>query len=223
MLSNEQSERLEFLRLKLDDGIITVEELREFCFLNFPPREGMHIMPIEHFIPDDTIVAFDWLCNWWILPEYPKHLPKPSLLAFLWAIYIPLDTQGVPITTKFMEFVAKGRAYCEANGLNPDQPMSNDDTLRKARNRTRMARARAARKVPDRELPDPAIKGKVRLLEANIQKIKEQAKAEDIRCRDNVVKYQQLMVEAATERKAVAQQHRDAIDAVRIQITNLTQ
>lgn len=217
------TERLELLRAKLDDGIITVDEVREFCTLNFPVREGMRLMPVLEFIPDDTIIAFDWLCNWWILPEYPRELPKPNLLAFLWAIYVPLDNPGTPITTKFVEFINKGRAYCEANGLNPDQPMTNDDTLRKARNRTRMARARAARKVPDKELNDPTLKRQVRELEAQIQRLKELAKSDDIRCRDAVVNYQQLMVDAATERKAVAQQYRDTIDALRNQISNLTQ
>jgi hypothetical protein len=216
-------QRLELLRVILDDGLITIEELREFCSLNFPPREGMQLIPIEHFIPDDTLQAFDWLCNWWILSEYPRELPKPNLLAFLWAIYVPLDSSGGPVTSKFMEFIAKGRAYCEANGLNPDQPMANDDTLRKTRNRARMAKARAGRRVPDREMPDPTLKAKVRTLEANIQRIKELAKVEDILCRDAVLDYQQKMIEAATERKAVAQRHKDIIDEVRNQIKALTQ
>lgn len=219
----DNSERLEFLRLKLDDGIITIEELREFCTLNFPPREGMRVMDVQEFIPDDTLVAFDWLCNWWILPEYPTHLPKPNLLAFLWGIYVPLDNPGTAVTTKFIEFINRGRAYCEANGLNPDQPTADPEALRKERNRTRMARARAARKVPDRELPDPTLKAKVRELEAQIQRLKELAKLDDVRCRDNVVSYQQLMMDAANKRKAVAQQYREAIEAVRNQISNLTQ
>lgn len=223
MLSNEQSERLELLRLKLDDGIITVEELREFCALNFPAREGMTKIPVEFFIPDDTLVAFDWLCKWWVLPEYPRELPKPNLLAFLWNIYVPLDAMGGPITDRFIDFVQRGRAYCEANGLNPDQPTPDPEALRKERNRTRMARARAARKIPDRELRDPTIKRQVRELEAQIQRLKELAKLDDIRCRDAVIEHQRLMVEAATERKAMAQHYRDTIEALRIQISNLTQ
>lgn len=217
------NERLEFLRLKLDDGIITVDELREFCTLNFPPREGMRVMSVQEFIPDDTLVAFEWLSNWWILPEYPTHLPKPNLLAFLWAIYVPLDNPGTAVTTKFIEFINRGRAYCEANGLNPDQPTTDPEALRKERNRTRMARARAARKVPDKELPDPTIKRQVRELEAQILRLKEQAKAVDIVHRDKVLEHQQLMIQAATDRKTAAQEHRDAIDALRNQISNLTQ
>lgn len=222
-MAPEQTNQLAALRAKLDDGTITVQELREFCTLNFPPREGMQLTPAYKFIPDDTLQAFTWLFNWWTLPEYPRDLPKPNLLAFLWNIYTPVDAAPASITDKFMEFVQKGRAYCEANGFNPDQPTTDPEEARKARNRTRMARARAARKVPERELRTPEIRAQVRELEAQIQRLKEQAKAVDIVHRDDVLKYQQLMVEAASQRKLASQQHREAIDALRNQISNLTQ
>lgn len=215
-------DRIDMLRLKITEGVPTLEELREYCYAVFQPRMGMDLIPAATFLPLDTLDAFNWLSNWWRLPEYPPHLPKPSLLAFLWNIYVPAGEPHIKITDKFIEFYHKGREYCIANGLNPDEPYEDPEEKRKRINRERMAKVRAARKVPTRELPNAHIRAQVRELEEQIEQTKINAKVADEECRQEILEHQQRMIDAAANRKVVAQTYKDAIEDLRNRIKNLT-
>lgn len=216
-------ERIEDLRLKILEGVPTVGELREYCYAVFQPRPGMDLVPANEFITDDAVKAFEWLSNWWRLPEYPQHLQKPNLLQFLWAIYIPKGAPKAKLTDKFLEFWRKGREYCIENGLNPDEPFEDPEEKRKRRNRERMAKVRAARKVPIRELANnDTLRAKVREIEALIEERKAAAKAADEEHRQEVLLHQQRMIEASQARRATAQSYKDEIEKLRLDIKALT-
>lgn len=210
------------LRALVEAATCTVEELREYCALAFEDRPGMIKQEPVHFIPDDAMLAFNWLKGWWRLDNYPQALPSPTLLAFLWGIYIREWDPPCTINDKVLDFHRRARAYCEQNGLNPDQPGESPEERRRRKNRERMAEVRGHRKVPDKAIKDDTVREQVRELEAQIETIKTLSQAEDEMHRQDVVMHQQKMIEAANERKAAAARHKEAIEKLRSDIKNLT-
>lgn len=216
------TDRLIELRERIEAVTCTADEVREYCWLAFEPRPGMFLQPYNEFVLDDSVDAFRWIKNWWKLPEYPRNLPEPNLLAFLWAIYTPTQDIRITLNDKLMEFYYKGRQYCELNGMNPDQPYEDPEETRRRRNRERMKEVRGHRKIPDKDITDDSLRAQVRELEAQIEAVKATAAAIDEMHRKEVIEHQTAMIQASAARKEAAQEHKISIDALRNEIKNLT-
>lgn len=220
--------RLLELRAKVDDGSCTVQELQEYCYMAFEPRVGMWLQEADYFIQPDSMDAFNWLKGWWKLEEYPQNLPAPTLLAFLWGIYVPIRADGcgpahsVTLNDKILEFAARARTWCEQNGVDPDKPGETPGERRRRKNRERMAEVRAHRAVPDKVLTDDSVREQVRALEARISHMKDNFKMVDEALRQEVIEAQQRMIALSSQRKERAQEHKDAIVSIQKEIHNLT-
>lgn len=220
--------RLLELRELVDAGTCTVDQLREYCYLAFETRVGMWLQEADYYIQPDSMDAFNWLKGWWKLPEYPSSLPAPNLLAFLWGIYVPVREDGcgpahsVTLNDKIVEFYGRARAWCEQNGLNPDQPGETPEERRRRKNRERMAEVRAHRAIPDKVLTDDGVREQVRGLEQQIATLKERHKVADEALRQEVIEAQQRMIALSSTRKERAQEHKDAIAQLQKEIHNLT-
>lgn len=212
------------LRDKINELTCTVDELREYCALAFPQRPGMWLQEADYFIQPDSLVAFMWLHDWWKIDNPPKQLTL-NLLSMLWAIYVPYAEGGVMHVTlndKVLEFYNRAKAYCEAEGLDPSNAQEDPEERRKRKQRERMARLREARKVPDKDMPDDSVRAQVRALEAQIEQVKLNAKEADEQHRQEVLRHQQAMIEAADVRKSVAQGYKEEVDKLRSDIKQLT-
>lgn len=218
-------DRMLALREKVTVADCTVEELREYCTLAFPPRPGMWLQEVDKFILPDSMQAYNWLRDWWRLDNPPKQY-ELNLLSMLWAIYVPENQAGPPVgvtlNDKVLQFYNRAKAYCDINGLDPSNAQEDPEVRRKRLNRERMAKTREARRVPDKSIADDTVRAQVRELEAQIEQVKQNAKEADEQHRQEVVRYQQLMIEAAETRKAVAQSYKDEVERLRSDIKQLT-
>lgn len=213
----------EFLRHRMDQRDVTVQEVRDFIALQHQPNVGMTMQPLEQFVTEKDLASFWWLHDWWAPVENkPNTLPTPSIIQFCWYVNHMPGAQPLTFDAAMQQFYSKAVAYCESAGMDPSAPGETAEDRRKRLNRERMAKVRGHLPVSAKKVKDEGTLAQVRALEAQCEQLKNEAKAEDERLRIAVVGFQTAMVEASSERKGTAQRYKEQIENLRTEIRTLT-
>lgn len=216
--------RIEYLRARLLEPDVDIQDVWDYCALQHQPNPGMEMQSLASFVDEQALANFHWLHSWWApVPDKPTTLPTPTIMQFCW--YINHSPGAAPVTfdMALQQFHARCIQHCKTQGVDPDNPTESADERRKRRNRERMAATRGHRRTPERLIKhDEALAAQVRGLESECDAIKLQAKDQDEQWREVVLGHQTAMVGASNKRKEVAAGYKQRIEALRAQIRNLT-
>jgi hypothetical protein len=204
---------------------VTVEEVWDYICLNHQPNAGMAMQPLARFVSQADIGHFWGLHDWWAPVENkPPVLPTPLISQFCWYVNHAENAQPVTFMDAMVQFYNRCVAYCNAEGIDPANPGETADERRRRRNRERMAGVRGHRKVPDKVIKhDETLASTVRMLEAQCEELKAEAKAKDDELSDEVKVHQLLMIQASELRKRTKEDFKQRIEGLRAEIRNLTQ
>jgi hypothetical protein len=224
MTGENAAERVEFLRNRLLERDVTVEEVWDYLILNHQPHQGMVSQNLADFVKKEDLAAFWWLHDWWEpVANKPQTLPTPTILQFCWYVN---HTPGAPATTfddALKQFYQRALSFCKANDLDEANPGETADERKRRRNRERMALVRGHRPVPEKRLKDnETLKAQVRGLEAQALQLKQDAKDADEHLRLQVLQHQTAMLDAAQRRKECAADYKQRIEALREEVHKLT-
>jgi hypothetical protein len=220
---HEEQDRIAHLRARLDARDVTANEVREFIWLNHKPAHGQVQQDLASFVRDQDIAAFWWLHDWWApVSDKPKVLPTPQLHQFCWSANYVWGASHSTMDMAMRTFYEKCVAHCNENKLPLDNPGESAEDRKLRRNRERMAAVRQHRRVPGNAVHDDALLARVRLMEADIEAMKAQAKAVDEQLKEEVRRHQEAMNTTAQYRKTVALEAKERIDEARAAIKMLT-
>ena len=220
----EVQERVNFLRARLLERDVTVEEVWDYIILQIPALNGVVQQNLADFVTEADLVAFWWLYDWWLpVQDKPTTLQQPTIVQFLWNVnHVP---GAVPLTFNAAceQFYHRAVAYCQGPAdIDVNNPGESKDERKDRRNRERMAKARGHKKVPKKKVEhDEILMGQVRGLEEQAEQLKQQMEEEDARLTEDVVGYQKRMQDAADERKASKADFKQRIDNIRAEIRSL--
>lgn len=222
--SANAQERIEFLRARLAERDVTVEEVWDYIALQHQPHAGMQMQPLARFITEQDVANFWMLHDWWApVAEKPSTLQGPTIIQFCWYVN---HTPGAPPVTFYdamLQWHKRATDWCRTVDLDPNNPGESAEERRRRRNRERMAKVRQHRPVPEKALKhDEALLAQVRGLESECERLKHEAKATDEEYRQRVIGHQQRMLEASEDRKSKAAEFKLRIDTLRQEIRSLT-
>lgn len=217
--------RLEYLRDAADAETITLDELRELAYYDYPANgDGVLVEHPMVYVGDDALQAYHWLKGWWN-PEggYPPTLRPLTIRQHLMGIRYSASHRPVrTFTESIMSFYNRCVQWCIANKLDSANPSETEADRKLRAKQERMAHARAARRVTFDKVKDPSVLEQVRAIEAQIHAAQDAAKALDAENRELVNQHQAAMYAAANKRKADAAHYRDQIAHLRKEIALLT-
>lgn len=219
-----EPDRLEYLRQRITERDVMVEDVWDYLALNHQPHAGMQNQNLADFIKAEDMLSFWWLHDWWEpVKEKPATLPTPTIAQFCWNISYAPGADPLTFDAALQQFYQRARAYCVANDMDPDNPGESAEERRKRRNRERMAAVRAHRRVPDKVVEhDEALAAQVRGLEQECDALKAEAERQDNYLKDLVKDHQRQMIETSTKRKEVAADFKTRIETLRNEIRTLT-
>jgi hypothetical protein len=216
--------RIEYLRGRLQERDIAVEEVWDYLALAHQPMTGMQMQHLASFIDSPDLPHFWSLVDWWSpVPDKPATLSTPTIQAFCWHVNHAPGTEPVTFNKAMFQFYQRAVAYLQANDIDPQNPGETADERKRRRNRARMATVRGHRKVPDKVLKDDeALSAQVRGLEAQIDQLKLEAAEVDTNLKAEVIRFQEQMIAASNRRKGAAEEFKNRIEQLRTEILNLT-
>lgn len=217
--------RADILYQRLNQRDVTLDEVREWCYITHKPGNGQHQQNLMTFVQEGDLEAFWWLYDWWSpVASKPTTLPTPAIQHFCW---FSLTADGQP-EVSFLEAVKKFHtravAHCREADLNVVTPGESAEERKRRRNAERMAKARAHRRVPSKvaeELPTEQ-REQLANLENSIAALKAEAKSADNDIGAEVSKHYQAMLIAADIRKRTAAGYKERIDAMVELVKQLT-
>lgn len=223
-MSTQAAERLEYLRTRITERDVVVEDVWDYLALNHAPHAGMQNQNLADFIKEQDLVSFWWLHDWWApVQDKPATLPVPTIAQFCWNIAYAPGAEPITFDAALQQFYHRARAYCVANDMDPNNPGETAEERRKRRNRERMAAVRAHRRVPDKVVEhDEALAAQVRGLEQECEALKAEADRQDSYLKEQTKEHQRLMMESSAKRKEVAADFKARIENLRNEIRNLT-
>jgi hypothetical protein len=218
-------QRVDELRERLHCTDITHLEVQEYIYLAHDPIPGQVQQPIEGFISAQDIINFHWLHQWWLpYSTKPAHLPTPTIAQFCWFVNYIEGEHPITFNAALQLFHSRAVSYCIANDIDPDNPGEDADGRKVRRNRVRMEKVRAGRKVPakaKRGLP-PEVAAELSQLETQLEALKSEAKLQDDMLRAEVVSHQTAMLASSENRKTAASFYKNKIDNIRADIHKIT-
>lgn len=219
------AERIEFLRNRLLERDVLVEDVWEYLELNHQPMTGQIMQPLGNFIDTPHLANFWWLVDWWApVQNKPLNLATPTIQGFCFHVnYLP-GTEPTTFDMATRGFYQRALAWCAENNIDSQNTTESKEDRAKRINAERMREARGHRRVPDKKLKhDDILAANVRDLESQRELIKLEAKAVEDELSAQVKAHQDKMIERAAYRKFKKAEYKERIDAINLQIRNMTQ
>ena len=224
LTSADAAQRIEFLRTRLTERDVTVEEVWDYIALNHQPPVGQQMQPLARFVTEADLPNFWWLHDWWApVVDKPTTLPTPTIIQFCWYVNHTPGSPAVSFNDALAQWYNRAVAHCKMHDMDPTNPGETAEERKRRRNRERMAKVRGHRAVPEKDLKhDEALLAQVRGLEGQCELLKKEAAEIDAELKMRVLGHQQRMLEASEERKTKAAEFKLRIDTLRQEIRSLT-
>lgn len=223
-MTTQTTERVEFLRARLTERDVTIEEVWDYLILAQQPINGMQPQALMDFVNQYDITSFWQLVDWWDpVPDKPTALANPTIQQFCYYLNYTPGTKPVTFSAAMITFYERAVAHCATVNVDPANTGESEKARKKRLNAERMRETRGHRRVPDKKLKhDDILATQVRELEAQREALKSEMETVKANFTAEVKAHQDAMIHASEQRRASELDYKKRIADINTKIHSMT-